>query len=132
MIIFNPKNIPWDQLTNIDILPPITEITSKQEAEEYLEAYAKYIHTMEIHRNKKTLSMDDARAIASDNIGYYTGYVTHEERRLIEYLFECSHPIFGSVEENGFPTQQEAFECGLKKITLKELREQWKITLTKQ
>jgi len=31
----------------------------------------------------------------------------------VERLFRCSHPIFGSIAENGEPSPEEAFNAGV-------------------
>lgn len=51
--------------------------------------------------------------IIRGNLGYYAGYYDHETRARVERLFKCSHPIFGSIEENGPPSAAEALKKGL-------------------
>lgn len=55
---------------------------------------------------------EEAESIQKQNLGYYAGYYDSETRRRVERLFQCAHPIFGSIEEKGEPTAEEAFEMG--------------------
>lgn len=98
-----------------DILQPIFKIKDKEDAVQYKKSYIDYL---------KSKGYDDERAseIVNSNIGYYAGYGSNEDRKRIENLFLCSHPIFGSVKENGVPTAKEALECGKQRKTLKEIR----------
>ena len=73
---------------------------------------------------KKCVGITHEEAIrrTKSNLGYYAGYNSNEVRERVEELFECEHPVFGKIKELGPPTTKEAFDCGFKRITLKELR----------
>lgn len=60
--------------------------------------------------------------IAKSNLGYFAGYYDDDTRRRIEKLFQCSHPIFGSIEKMGTPTAEESFSAGYEGKTLEEIR----------
>ncbi len=118
MTQFNPNN--KEMLTFGECLDPIFKITDKSDAMQYKEAYIKYQESfLKDGINETGLT---ALQIVNANIGYYAGYGSNEDRKRIELLFECSHPIFGSVKENGIPTGKEAFECGNQHKTLSEIR----------
>ncbi len=104
---FNPHNKPVDKLTYIDICAPAMEITTKTEAAAYLAGYVDSIMT------NKGISVEEATSIAKSNLSYYAGYYDSEVRRRVERLFECKHPVFGSIEELGLPTHEESLELGI-------------------
>lgn len=85
---------------------PITEIKTPEQAREYLEACV-------THRLRISPKMNRQEAIEAerDNIGYYAGYFSHEERERIERLFECEHPFFGAAK-SGLPSPEQAFNLG--------------------
>lgn len=116
--VFNPEN--KEQLTYGECLDPIFKITGKQDAIQYKDAYLKYTEKFLINGHSETRLT--ALEIVNTNIGYYAGYGSNEDRKRIEELFECSHPIFGSVKQNGVPTGKEAFRCGNEHKTLNEVR----------
>jgi len=102
-----------------NILETAMTITSKKDAEQYLEKYILFIQK-NIDKDPKRVN-DNAEEIAKSNLGYFAGYYSNEVRKKIEELFGCSHPFFGSVKDNGIPTAKEAFEIG-KKLGTKHLR----------
>jgi len=87
-------------------------------AKQYLEAYVEWI------RATTDNSFDEAVVIAKSNLAYYAGYGSHELRKRVEKLFNCSHPVFGSAAEMGRPTGTEALQCGMQSKTLKQLRDE--------
>lgn len=115
MTKFNPSN--KDSLTYGECLDPIFKITDKADAMQYKKAYVEF--TEKHIKENEPLS---ALQIVNSNIGYYAGYGSNEDRKRIEELFECSHPVFGAVKENGVPTGEEAFECGKSGKTLEAVR----------
>ena len=118
MTKFNPNN--KEVLTYGDCLDPIFKINDKADAMQYKQAYIDYTQKMLDKEPRK----DDmtAEQIVNVNIGYYAGYGSNDDRVRIEELFECSHPVFGSVKNNGIPTGKEAFECGRTGQTLEAVR----------
>jgi hypothetical protein len=105
--IFNPKN--KKKLTYGESLSSAMKITDQEIADEYLKDYVKYI--ME---NMDNPNYEEAINIAKSNIGYFSGYCDNKTRDRVERLFKCSHPVFGSIKENGTPTPKEIFEMGKK------------------
>lgn len=120
MIPFNPEN---------KILLPMEEIFSgactvrtKEEARQYLDDYIDYIRKNDSNSDD-LIVYNNAEDIAKQNLGYWAGYHSNSIRENIEELFECEHPIFGSIKEFGIPSAQEALKCGRQRITLRELRQ---------
>lgn len=110
MTKFNPEN--KKELSYGECLIPAMEITDPDDALQYLKAYVYYIQGFldkEPRNDKKT-----ALSIAKINLGYFAGYYDNETRERVEKLFKCRHPVFGSIEGNGAPTPQEAFNLGLR------------------
>jgi len=83
------------------------KITDQAEADDYFEKCVR--HCMAFGKSRA-----EAEAQERNNIGYWAGYEDSETRRRVETLFKCEHPVFGSIAVNGPPTQQQAFEAGLR------------------
>jgi hypothetical protein len=83
-------------------------IKGQEEADAWFARLVKHNMSMSAH------TKEQAEAIEKSNLGYYAGYGDAEQRRRVEKLFGCEHPVFGSVEENGLPTPEQAFEAGFK------------------
>lgn len=118
MTIFNPQN--KEVLTYGECLDPIFKITDKDDAMQYKQAYVDYTQNW-LEKDPRSDDMT-AEQIVNINIGYYAGYGSNDDRKRIEELFECSHPVFGSIKKNGSPTGKEAFECGRTGQTLDTIR----------
>ena len=103
MTKFNPDN--KTRLTLGESLGPAMEITDPQDAAQYFADYVEF---------QKDNGIQDAENVCRSNLGYYAGYYSDETRARVERLFGCAHPFFGSIEEKGAPTGQEAFEMGRK------------------
>lgn len=110
MTKFNPEG--KETLTYGECLGPAMEITDPEDARQYLAEYIKYTQTF-LDKEPREDDMS-AEQICKTNLGYYAGYYDSETRRRVEELFTCSHPIFGSIKNNGQPTPEEAFESGRK------------------
>lgn len=110
MTRFNPEN--KEVLTFGEILDPAMKITDKFDAQQYLASYASWLQG-EWDKRGET-AKEPAVVIAKANLGYWAGYYSNEVRDRVERLFECEHPVFGSIEKNGVPTAKEAFELGVK------------------
>ncbi len=108
MTKFNPEN--REHPTIGDLLDPAMEITDQKDAYQYLTAYVAYI-TKEKGKDPRK-STKSSLEIAKENLGYYAGYFGDEVRARVEKLFNCEHPVFGSIEKNGPPTTEEAFTAG--------------------
>ncbi len=113
MTKFNPKN--KKSLTYGECLDPAMEITDAADAKQYLADYAAFIQTS-LNREPRNDNMT-AEQIAKTNIGYYAGYYSDKTRERVERLFKCSHPIFGGIAKNGPPTQEQAFDAGMRAST---------------
>lgn len=115
MTKFNPENKA--QLTYGETLGPAMEITDQADADQYKAAMIEFGM-----KQDPTVSRERAEQVCNENLGYYAGYYSDKVRARVEKLFKCSHPIFGSIKENGVPTNKEAFECGKEHKTLNEIR----------
>ena len=116
MTKFNPEN--KTSLTYGECLDPAMKITDKDDARQYLAAYIKFQEgNMQEATGKYT-----AEEICKINLGYYAGYYSDETRQRVERLFNCSHPVFGRIKENGSPSGKEALECGKTGKTLQQIR----------
>lgn len=59
------------------------------------------------------LNEDEAEAVVKENLGYYAGYFSNDVRVRVERLYNCIHPFFGSIEKNGPPSAEAAFQMGI-------------------
>jgi len=130
MTIFNPDN--KENLSTGECLKPAMTILSVNDAAQYFESYVEYIQkTMDILKEQEGKNYVNpnktAEKIAKDNLAYYAGYYNEETRQRVERLFKCQHPLFGSIKEQGPPSNQEAFQCGKENKTLLEIRSTRKV-----
>lgn len=93
------------QITIGEKYGPAMKITDQAEADVYFEKCVE--HTMGHGKSR-----EEAERIERSNLGYYAGYYDSETRERVERLFRCSHPVFGSIAQNGPPTAEEAFRKG--------------------
>lgn len=114
MIKFNPEG--KDELSFHEIFEEALKIGTKEEAAFYLEEYSKWIRI----KSSDKLKVNEPLDIAKENFGYWAGYYSHDVRKKVEHLFECEHPVFGSIEKNGPPTPEQAFALGV------EMGAKWK------
>lgn len=94
-----------DDVTIGDKYAPAMEINDPDAAARYFEACVE--HCMRFGNDR-----EQAESIERSNLGYYAGYYDTETRERVERLFNCSHPIFGSVAQYGSPGPETAFEIG--------------------
>ena len=81
-----------------------TKIETEQEAKTYLNNLVQYFV------QRFNMPLDEAYLKVRQNIGYFSGYYSDEIRRRIEKLFNCVHPILGSVDNDLSP--EEIFKIG--------------------
>jgi hypothetical protein len=99
-------------LTFDELYSPAMEIADQVEADRYFEFLV--TETQKWRReNGRQDDRRECRRIVRSNLGYYAGYYGSETRRRVERLFRTEHPIFGSVEKDGVPTGEEAYELGV-------------------
>lgn len=96
-----------DKMTIGEAFGPAMEITDTAKADEYFAAL--------VERNMRVFDQTRERAEADtkSSLGYYAGYYDSETRERVERLFNCSHPVFGSIAKVGAPTTEEAFQAGI-------------------
>ena len=110
MTKFNQEN--KETLTYGECLSPAMKITEREDANQYLKEYIAYTQKY-LDEEPRDDNMT-AEQIVKSNLGYFAGYYDNETRKRVERLFNCSHPVFGSIEKNGVPTSEEAFNLGKK------------------
>jgi len=125
MTTFNPENKAT--LTYGEALAPAMKITDQSDADQYKAAYMAY--TDQFLKDGVSESGLTCEQIVNTNLGYYAGYYSDEVRVRVERLFRCSHPIFGSIKDNGTPKGREAFQCGKEGKTLSQIRIEQKVEL---
>lgn len=84
------------------------KIKTQEEADKFFEELVQH------HMKENGDSRKKAEQIQRINLGYFAGYYDSETRERVERLFDCAHPVFGKISENGSPTAEEAFEAGKK------------------
>lgn len=94
------------QITIGDKYGPAMEITEQSEANSHFEECVAHCMLFGVSRK-------EAEKIERSNIGYYAGYYSSETRARVEKLYQCAHPVFGSIEEKGPPTVAEALWAGV-------------------
>ena len=57
-------------------------------------------------------TQEETEQTMRSNLGYYAGYGSSETRQRVERLFKCSHPVFGSIAQNGEPSAEDALTAG--------------------
>ena len=86
---------------------PAMAITDQAEADKCFEGLVKqHLKVAPEDTRERTIEVQKM------NLGYWAGYYSTETRVRVERLFSCAHPIFGSIEEHGQPTFQEAIDTG--------------------
>jgi len=115
MTKFNPNNKA--ELTYGETLSPAMTITDPKDAEQYLRDYVAFIQKyLDKEPNKEDKTAEE---IAKSNLGYWAGYYDNATRERVERLFNCAHPVFGTIKDNGAPTPEQAFNAG-KKLSEKQ------------
>ena len=107
MTPFNPNN--QEELSFHEIFEQALKIRDKEDAQQYLQSYSYWILVKNVGKPMVKEPID----IAKENFGYWAGYYSHDTRYKIESLFECEHPVFGSIAKKGPPTAEQAFKLGL-------------------
>jgi hypothetical protein len=118
MTKFNPEN--KDVLTYGECLSPAMEITDKADADQYKRDYIAFTERA-LKENPNPDKNLTAEKIVNINLAYFAGYYSAETRERVERLFECAHPVFGAIADNGAPTSEQAFQAGVnaaKKISV--------------
>lgn len=106
MTKFNPEN--KDVLTYGESLGPAMKITDAEDAKQYFAAYLEWIKN---HFSEAT-GNHTPEEVCKINLGYWAGYYDNETRQRVEKLFNCYHPVFGSIAANGSPSAEKAVSMG--------------------
>jgi hypothetical protein len=96
-----------------DLLDAAMHAQRPIEADTYLRVITVMIMSHSEKDGLPTLSIVEATKIAKDKLAYHAGYRDNETRARVEELFQCEHPIFGSIKKNGPPSPEEAFQLGV-------------------
>lgn len=112
----------WDsESTYEDLYDPAMEVQTKEQATSY---FNKLVQLQVNHG----VQPDIASKVIKVNLAYWAAYGDEERRERIERLYECEHPYFGKISENGRPTTDEALQLGMNRAkgegpqTLSDLR----------
>lgn len=112
----------WDSGTIYgDLYDPAMEVQTKEEAD----AYFKKLQDLQ---SANGVPPEISEKVIKGNLAYWAAYGSDERRERIERLYDCEHPILGSIKQLGSPTTEEAFELGMNRgkgdgpQTLNELR----------
>lgn len=62
---------------------------------------------------KENRTIEQAREIELENIGYHAGYFNSETRARVERLFGTKHPHLGAIAETGEVSAEECYLLGL-------------------
>ncbi len=99
-----PSPFP-DDISPAQKYGPTLLITGADEARAYFELCVE--HTL----RTSDVDQETAERIERENIGYWGGYGTFEERERVERLFGAVHPVFGSTKL-GPVTLEQALALG--------------------
>jgi hypothetical protein len=106
---YNPVK-PFDPqatYTYRELFAPAMEITDQERASNY------FARLVEYDMQKWGKTRDESEQRCRQNLGYYAGYYSHEDRDRVERLFGVHHPVFGAIAQDGVPTPEEAFRLGM-------------------
>lgn len=95
-----------DRITIGEKYGPAMEIRDQAAADAYFERCVR--HCMRVGMKSRL----EAESIERTNLGYYAGYYDNQTRQRVEQLYHCQHPYFGSIEKNGPPDRQTAYNIG--------------------
>jgi hypothetical protein len=95
-----------------ELYRPAMEITDQAEATAYFAELVAYHHAR--WKNEADYDPRKVEGVQKRNLGYFAGYYSHEVRERVERLFNCAHPVFGSIAKEGAPTTKQAFKLGKK------------------
>ena len=90
-----------------ETLGPAMAITDQAEADDYFRQLVEH-HLREAPGTPRA----EAERVQRINLGYFAGYHGPDVRERVERLFRCSHPVFGSIAENGSPTAEQSLAAG--------------------
>jgi hypothetical protein len=90
---------------------PAMEIVSQWEADAYFDALVDHQMRWSARYRPLRQTREEAENHERSNLGYYSGYYSHDVRARVERLFRCVHPMFGSVQ-NVTRTPEEIFQMG--------------------
>jgi hypothetical protein len=91
----------WSSSTEYgDLYDPAMEVQTKEEADAYFKKLQDYYASRGVYPeiNEKIIKV---------NLAYWAAYGSDERRERIERLYDCAHPHFGNISENGRPTIAE-------------------------
>lgn len=88
------------------VLPMLLEVETEEEAALVIEVLVQKF------MRESGETREQATQTVRFNIGFLGGYTSNENRARIERLFKVEHPFFGSIEKNGPPSPEHAFNLG--------------------
>lgn len=83
-----------------NLMQQIELVTNKDQASQVKRGYIKYLEYV------NNISKTEATELANNNLGYLFGYYSEEQRSRFEDIFDCVHPIFGSVRDHKWAVEE--------------------------
>jgi hypothetical protein len=93
-----------------ELYEPAVAAQTPEEAKQHWEKLVQYV----IDHNDSILDRTEAEKVVKTNLGYFAGYHDNSTRERVERLYDCAHPVFGKIAQNGPPSPEEAFAAGLR------------------
>jgi len=81
--------------------------SNREQAQEFFDSI---VHTYHYDHG---LSTEEAKSLASGNLGYLMGYAVTEIDVKMWQEIGCLHPVFGDMTKDS-PSAEEAFQAGVK------------------
>lgn len=108
-----------DNVDDFDLIEKAMSVKSEKEAREIMRQLRQHYRSDEYFGEN---TEQDLLKMIKDMLGYRASYYSDKVRLNVEKYFNTAHPIFGKLSEMGKPSAAEAYNCGLRNITLKQLR----------
>ena len=104
---------------DISLYEKAMKVSSDKEAREIMR------QLKQTHRTANTIEEELDKNLR-EFLGYRAASYDDNVRRRVEKYFNTEHPYFGKLSLLGKPTASEAYQCGLRNITLQQLRSETK------
>jgi len=99
--------MPTKRQTSGEFYARALEITDEREARVFFDESVRL--TL---KQWPRFSQEEAESHVKSTIAYYAGYYSNDVRARVERLFNCVHPFFGSIERDGPPSPDAAYQMG--------------------
>lgn len=112
-----------DELSDFDLINKAMTVSSEKEAREITRQLMQIYRSLDYYKENPEA---DLKKHLKEFLGYRAASYGDKVRLNVEKYFDTAHPIFGKLSEMGKPTASEAYQCGLRNITLQQLRSETK------